>query len=141
LKDKRGKGIVMTQNTTDKLKREALLARLREAKGADPEIDMLVADFFGEKKTKALRVCVSTTHESGVFYPQDFVDVANPYTGSIDAAVALKNRVRPRSRCILIEDIPCRAILKLRPFVSVSGYAATPAIALVCTLLVSMDDG
>ena len=121
--------------------REALLARLREAKGADPEIDMLVADFFGEKKTKTLRVRVSTTHESGVFYPQDFVDVAKPYTGSIDAAVALVERVRPGWCWSVYSDDTAALYENLQDGSKMQiEVAATPAIALVCALVMSMEE-
>jgi len=123
--------------------REVLLKRLREAKGADPEIDMLVADFFEEKKTKKLRVSVSTTHESGVFYPQDFDDVAKPYTGSIDAAVALVERVRPDLTGIIPLHSDNDAWLWYIGKSATKTYrvtGATPAIALVCALVMSMEE-
>ncbi len=58
--------------------REALLKRLREAKGADPEIDMLVADFFGEKKSKALRVCVAPRMRVAYFIRKILMTLPSP---------------------------------------------------------------
>jgi hypothetical protein len=107
--------------------RDELLVRVQKATGPDRELDVLIAGYFGSTGPNGLIVCAG------------FLGVAE-FTASIDAALALVERVLPGNYFLVMRDTGQweANIGPQESFVSFEGKCSNAPLSILAALLTAL---
>jgi hypothetical protein len=124
-----------------------LLERVEAASGADRELDALIACHFVFKSLRpatAADVILNYVPRPGDIKTDMGFLMADPYTASLDAALALVDRVLPGwcKSAVDLRPEPCEGYVWERGHVgNIQGKAPTPALAVLAAMLRALGDG
>lgn len=139
----------MTEPSVSKQGLAGLLARVEKAEGPDREIDCLIYEWQNPKLTPDMRG-MYYGEPSGEYFTLEGSWRAITYTASLDAALALCERVLPgwvvmnlceweddklRAQGPWMGQLKERGVLSERPNPATCMHAATPALALLAAML------